>query len=136
MINDDMKLLNIKILNRKNLIRSYHRLCKLYHPDIIGEDKDGRFINITDAYKRLLKQCIYKTYTIKVKIDEIINKKEVIIDNKIKIKLSFKLLRKDNIININDKRYRIRIRPILDNKDEKILFIKNKVYIGKKVGNV
>lgn len=136
MISDDMKLLNIKVLNRKNLIRSYHRLSKLYHPDIIGKDKDERFINITDAYKRLLKQCIYKTYTIKVKIDEIINKKEVIIDNKIKIKLSFKLLRKDNIININDKRYRIRIRPILDNKDEKILFIKNKVYIGKKVGNV
>ena len=81
--------------SKEQIKQSYHRLCKLYHPDVYKQD-DNKFRMIKDSYEWLIKNhkpkinydnepyYILRTYDHNNPVYEIdqslLNKKDVIID--------------------------------------------------------
>ena len=125
MIND-LKIFGLNKLSKTVLKRAYKKLSKKYHPDNLETGDEEKFIIINDAYNRLLEQCIEKTFVIKLCLDDLLNGKNITLNQSISINANYKMLGKPFIINHLGKKYKIIVRPLLD-KNQKLVYSKGKL---------
>ena len=125
MIND-LKIFGLKRLSKTALKRAYKTMSKKYHPDNLETGNEKKFIIINDAYNRLLEQCIEKTFVIKLCLDDLLNGKNITLNQNISINANYKMLGKPYIIYHLGKKYKIIVKPLLD-KNQKLVYSKGKL---------
>lgn len=89
--NEALKVLGLSTLkSRKQLQRAYRNKSKIYHPDNGGSKQD--FVILTASYKYLDKK-IPDRYQINFKVEDIINKKLFVVNDKVKVHATAKNLK-------------------------------------------
>ena len=114
-----LNFFGLKKLLRKDLKKEYKELSKKYHPDIKETGDAEMFIKINYKYNELLKNTIRKTYIIKLTLDDLLSKKEFIIEGKsFKFELKDYFNNRNRVVKINDSLYKIKLDVILDKNVE------------------
>lgn len=126
MIEDELKIFGLKKLNKSALQKAYRKLSKYYHPDNKDTGNNSKFIYINDAYNKLMKKVINKTFVVKLDLNDLIKGKKILLLDNIVITVNYKMIKKPLFINHFGKRYKIVVKPKLE-KNQKL------VYDGKKL---
>lgn len=126
MIEDELKIFGLKKLNKSALQKAYRKLSKYYHPDNKDTGDNNKFIYINDAYNKLMKKVINKTFIVKLDLNDLIRGKKIVLFDKIVINVNYKMIKRPLFINHLGKRYKIDVKPKLD-KNQKLVYSKGKL---------
>lgn len=93
--NEALKVLGLSTLkSRKQLQKAYRNKSKIYHPDNGGSKQD--FVILAASYKYLDKK-IPDRYQINFKVEDIINKKLFVVNDKVKVHATAKNLKNHKV---------------------------------------